>query len=70
LYSPYFHPNVKGTSGSIYFPLGRGGRGSLKGLLKFLEGKKFNTCSLLSTYFLTTQDCQCCIDGDGREVIK
>ena len=46
---------TKGTSGSIYSTLGRRGRGSLKGLLKFLEGKKFNTCSLLSTYFLTSK---------------
>jgi hypothetical protein len=42
----------KGTSGSIYGTLGRG---SLKGLLKFLEGKKFHTCGLLSTYFLTSK---------------
>jgi hypothetical protein len=45
----------KGTSGSIYGTLGRGGGGSLKGLLKFLEGKKFHTCGLLSTYFLTSK---------------
>jgi hypothetical protein len=33
--------NSKGTSGSIYHTLGRGGRGSLKSLPKFLEVKNF-----------------------------
>ena len=49
----YYRASAKGTSGSIYSTRGKGG--SLKGLLKFLEGKKCNTCSLLSTYFLTSK---------------